>query len=315
VLCVCFGPQSLKILENNIFSNALGLENRYVSQTGLARLHRGKSHQMRLVACIVAGTFCGAPALAADMAVKAPLAPPAPVSSWTGFYVGAELGVKREHATWATTSVIDAGTVITTDASSPRSYDASGVRGGIYLGYNRQFASRWVGGVEFDWADARKTTNAAGIPGCSILCLGAPGPVADSSSVTMGWDASARARLGYLLTPDLLLYGTGGAAWQRVESSATCQFSGPDPLCPGIAGTPFATASISATRTGWTIGSGIDARISEHWILRGEYRYAAFGTWNVQTALSAGGLTTNLGYQLKINTQLATLGIAYKFAP
>jgi len=189
-----------------------------------------------LVAGTVAAALCGAPALAADMALKAPPLPPAPVSTWSGFYVGAELGEKWAHTTWTTTSVVDALAPITVDASSPRNYDPAGIRGGLYLGYNRQFAPRWVAGVEVDWADARKTTTAAGIPGCSILCLGAPGPVADLSSVTMEWDASARARLGFLVMPDLLLYGTGGIAWQRIESSATCQFSGPDPLCQGTPG-------------------------------------------------------------------------------
>jgi outer membrane immunogenic protein len=269
-----------------------------------------------IAAGIFAAASWGAPALAADLPLKAAPLPPPVTSTWSGFYVGAELGARWGTTTWTTLSVVDAGFPITLDASSPRHYDTTAsLRGGLYLGYDYQFASRWVAGAEFDWADAHKTNMQAGIPGCSILCLGAPGPVADSSSVTLGWDASARARLGYLVMPNVLLYGTGGIAWQRISSSATCQFSGPDPLCPGIAGTPFATATVSTTRTGWTLGAGIESRIAERWILRGEYRYAGFGTWNVQSNLTNDGLTTNLGYQLKISTQIATLGIAYQFAP
>jgi outer membrane immunogenic protein len=267
-----------------------------------------------LVAAIVAAAFCGAPAFAADMPLKAPPLPAAAVSTWSGFYVGAQLGEKWADTTWTTKSVVDAQLPIVLDASSQRDYDPAGVRGGIYLGYNHQFVSQWVAGVEVDWADARKTTTTPGIPGCSILCLGAPGPVADLSSVRMGWDASARARLGYLLMPDLMVYGTGGIAWQRIESSATCQFSGPDPVCQGSPGAPFATASSSTVRTGWTAGAGIESRIAQNWILRGEYRYAGFGTWNVQSNLIDGAAVTNLGYQVKISTQIATLGIAYKFA-
>lgn len=268
-----------------------------------------------VAAAVLAGTFCGAPALAADIALKAPRLAPAAVSTWSGFYVGAELGAKWADTTWTTTSVVDAGAPIVPDVSSPRNYDPAGVRGGIYLGYNYQFAPQWVAGVEADWADARKTTTAAGIPGCSVLCLGNPGPNADLSSVTMGWDASARARLGYLLMPDLLLYGTGGVAWQKIESSATCQFSGPDPLCAGLPGTPFVTATNSTVRTGWTLGAGMESRIAPNWLVRAEYRYAGFGTWNAQSTLNGGAAVTNLGYQLKISTQVATLGIAYKFAP
>ncbi|MGA3011724.1 MAG: outer membrane beta-barrel protein [Terracidiphilus sp.] len=269
-----------------------------------------------LFAGVIAVTFIGATALAADTAkVESPL-PSAAVSDWSGFYVGAELSAKLADTTWTTTSVVDAGEPIVPDASSPRKYDPVGVRGGMYFGYNHQLAKPWVSGIEVDWADANKTTTKAGIPGCSILCLGDPGPVADTSSVRMGWDSSARARLGYLLTPRLLTYGTGGIAWQKIKSTATCQFSGPDPLCNGVPEAPFATASSSAARIGWTIGVGAESRFAKNWILRGEYRYAGFGTGNVQSNLTDGtgdGFVTNLSYQDKVNTQSATLGIAYRF--
>jgi outer membrane immunogenic protein len=257
----------------------------------------------------------GTPALAADMPLKAPPSPSVLGFSWTGFYMGAALGAKWADTTWNTTSITEIPLASFVDASSPRSYDPSGIRGGIYLGYNWQLASQWIGGIEFDWADANKTVTTAGVPGCSILCF-TPfvGPGVDTSSVKMGWDASARGRLGYLLSPSLLIYGTGGIAWQNITSSATCQNSAPDPMCEVAAGTPFETASNSVTRTGWTIGSGVDARISGNWILRAEYRYSYFGTWNNQASLSNPGFApTIVDYQLKISTQIATVGVAYKF--
>jgi outer membrane immunogenic protein len=270
-----------------------------------------------LFAGMVVATFIGATAFAADTArVVSPL-PAAAGSNWSGFYVGAELGAKLADTTWTTTSVEQFGESVVLDASSPRNYYPVGVRGGMYLGYNHQLAKPWVSGIEVDLADANKTTTKAGIPGCSILCLGAPGPVADTSTVRMGWDASARARLGYLLTPRLLTYGTGGIAWQRIKSSATCQFSGPDPLCEDSVGTPFGTASNSTARPGWTVGIGVESRFAKHWILRGEYRYAGFRTGNVQSILTDGNsddVVTNLDYQNKVSTQSATLGIAYRFA-
>jgi outer membrane immunogenic protein len=40
----------------------------------------------------------GAPALAADMPVKAPPRAPAPIYSWTGWYVGGNVGYGWGHA-------------------------------------------------------------------------------------------------------------------------------------------------------------------------------------------------------------------------
>jgi hypothetical protein len=52
-----------------------------------------EAYVKKLFVCIAAAAFCSTPALAADMAVKAPPpAPPAPVYSWTGFYLGVNLG-------------------------------------------------------------------------------------------------------------------------------------------------------------------------------------------------------------------------------
>jgi outer membrane immunogenic protein len=114
--------------------------------------------------------------------------------------------------------------------------------------------------------------------------------------------------------PNLLAYGTGGVAWQHVETSATCQHSGPDPLCIILPGNPFATVTNSTTRTGWTIGGGLEASIYGNWLLRGEYRYSDFGTWDNSFNLGLpGGVPTFVNSQLKIKTQIATFGIAYKF--
>ncbi len=57
---------------------------------GLAE-YAGQSHEKAFIAGIAAAAFCGVPALAADMVVKAPKAP-TPVLGWTGCYVGGEVG-------------------------------------------------------------------------------------------------------------------------------------------------------------------------------------------------------------------------------
>jgi outer membrane immunogenic protein len=270
---------------------------------------------MKKLACAIAvAGLIGTPAFAADMAVKAAPAAPAPVFSWTGFYLGVELGAKWADTTWTTTSIFSGGS-FPVDASSPRNYEPSGFRWGGYVGYNWQVLPQWLWGVEADWAGANNTVTAAGVPGCTIGCPPFPGEGhADTSSVKMDWDASVRARLGYLVTPDLLAYATGGMTWQRVTASATCQHSGDDPLCFSLAGNPFATGTNSAILTGWTIGGGIEYRIYGNWLLRGEYRYSNFGTWSGDRLdLSLPSSPLLLGHSLKVNTQIATGGIGYKF--
>ena len=130
----------------------------------------------------------------------------------------------------------------------------------------------------------------------------------------MGWDASARARLGYLMTPDLLIYGTGGVAWQSIETSGTCQHSLADPQCSAAPDFPFDTKTNSNILTGWTIGGGVEKMLG-NLMLRGEYRFAQFGNSNAALNFGAPGVppgTDTSRYNLSLETHIVTVGLAYK---
>jgi outer membrane immunogenic protein len=174
-----------------------------------------------------------------------------------------------------------------------------------------------VVGLEGDIAWANDTSTAAGIPGCTIECFPlTPGPGADVSSVKMGWDASIRARLGYLIAPDFLIYGTGGVAWQEIVSSGTCQHSATDPQCTFSPGNPFDTQTNRNILTGWTVGGGLEKMIYGNWILRAEYRFSQFGDVNDVLPFAAPGATVGsdfVRYRLSVQTHIATAGLAYKF--
>ncbi|HEY7244074.1 MAG TPA: outer membrane beta-barrel protein [Xanthobacteraceae bacterium] len=259
-----------------------------------------------------------ATAPAAELSLKAPRLPasPALAGDWNGPYVGLALGGKWADTTWTTTSTSDPpNPPLIVDASSPRNYRPSGFRAGGYAGYNWQIAG-WVWGVEADLAWADKTAAAAGIPGCAIGCFpGAPGPGVDVASVEMRWDASARVRLGVLLRPSLLLYSTGGAAWQSVETSGTCQHSLSDPACTAAVGNPFDTRGDSKILTGGTVGGGVETMYG-NWLLRAEYRYARFGKLNGALDFQAAGVPPGADtsrYNLSVETHVATVGLAYRF--
>lgn len=272
-------------------------------------------------------------AFAADMpAYRA--APPPVVSDWTGPYIGIELGGKMADSTWTATSLRDPPGVLLggisnpIDPTSPRTYNPSGFRAGGYLGYNWQVNSLWVVGLEADAAWTNKTQTAVDLPGCGghfiavgvyqgcVLGLfGAGVPGTDLASVELRWDASVRGRLGYLVAPNLLLYVTGGVAWQNVRSTGVCGPFLVSDYCNTAFGVAVGSQSItnSTTRTGGTVGGGLEGKLYGNWLLRGEYRYADFGNWNEVFAFTPTPAGSNTyRYRLELQTHIVTLGLAYK---
>jgi outer membrane immunogenic protein len=239
---------------------------------------------------------------------------------WSGWYGGAAAGGKWAGATWTTTRVGDppsAAAVNTLlDKSSPDRFTPSGLRLGGYAGYNWQ-SNRWVYGFELDGAWANAADEHRGIPGCKIECApGAPGPGNDTSSVRLTWDASARGRVGYLVQPDLLVYATGGIAWQSIYVSGTCESTLSDPTC--LVSPPFAgkTQLDRSILSGWTLGAGVERELPGRWLLRAEYRYAHFGT--VNGVLWAGQPVADPGsdavhYEVAVHTHVVIVGLTYRF--
>lgn len=215
--------------------------------------------------------FGGSVVILAGLAASCASAQPgAPYGDWSGPYAGVAVGADFGHAKWTARSTSDLpGNIV--DASSPRTYDPAGLRGSLVGGYDWR-RGRWVFGpqVEIGLANARKT--AAGFPGCTVECAGSPGPGVDTTSVDFRWDAGVRARLGYLVTPDVLLYAAGGAAWQNIRVSGRCQASLPDPQCLVAPGDPFMSEARARTVSGGTVGGGVEWRVSGPWRVVVDYR-------------------------------------------
>jgi outer membrane immunogenic protein len=248
--------------------------------------------------------FAGS-ALAADMGTapiyKAP--PPIIVPSWTGFYVGAGVGLRASRADVTTTSEVTNGTAVNlTGLSTTRPFDGTAFRASPYIGFNWQFAPQWVAGIEGDAGFASQTTTLGALP--FSPAVEEPGTVADHFALKTTWDASLRGRLGYLLTPATLAYVTGGAAWQHYEvisTCGTCIFTNP------------AVVKNATTRPGWTIGGGLETALWGHWLARAEYRYADFGTAPFTIARSGTGFSQAANFDVTMRTHTVTFGLAYKF--
>jgi outer membrane immunogenic protein len=256
-------------------------------------------------------------ASAADMAVKARPVAPLPVFSWTGFYIGGAIGGRWTDNSWNTScqetgAGLAATCVVFADrfaTNNSQKFNSSAFRASIYGGYNWQIAT-WVVGLEgdFGWADNKKTN--AGIPGLeSPTVIGAPG--LDTSTVKTTWDGSFRGRIGYLVTPSVLFYGTGGVAFAHVEASSHCGTSFPVGWC-GIVNIGR-TDTTSSDRVGWTVGGGIEAMLAPNWLLRGEYRYADYGNLNFVQLQGPGTNQDAFTASVKYRTHTALVGLAYKF--
>jgi outer membrane immunogenic protein len=101
----------------------------------------------------------------------------------------------------------------------------SGAVGGFEAGYNWQW-SNWLLGVEADFSLAGMNGRASGT---SIASNAVTPPVTQTTTAEQStdWYGTVRGRAGWLATPNLLLFGTGGFAYGRVAGSANLIFSGP----------------------------------------------------------------------------------------
>ena len=207
-------------------------------------------------------------AFAADLPSRyapAPAFAPVPVFTWTGFYVGAQIGYGWENVDdiFVPNTLVSLGGGYTAIFSGSTN-SAEGVIGGVHAGYNMQMGNV-VFGVEGDIeasgieTDANATVRVFG-PGLGIA--GATATATAKAEVKSA--GSIRGRLGFAFDR-LLVYGTAGAAVANIEES----FSVTSPAFPAL----NAAASASETVWGWTVGAGLEYAFTSNVTTRVEYRY------------------------------------------
>lgn len=222
--------------------------------------------------------------------------PPVAVYNWTGFYIGANAGYGwgRDPFSEALTEFIPPAQPVT--LSGPNS---QGFLGGFQAGANWQTRSV-VGGLEIDLSGSsvKGTSSVAGV------LFGTP--FTQMQTDKFDWLGSGRARLGYLVTPDTLLYGTGGLAWTRLTQTATAV----NPFDTTVTTTP-------SWRFGWAAGAGAEMRLwNSNWIGRVEYLHYDFGN----AGSTIGGLTNGVLFEYTVDTTSRHLtvdtvraGVDYQF--
>ena len=212
----------------------------------------------------VALSLAAAPAFAADMAIKAPVVAPVMAYSWTGCFVGGNVGRLWAHEDWTDR------TPTATFGRPNGSQNINGWVGGVQGGCDYQFAGNWVIGIQgdYDWSDASGTnfdlinTNASDLAKIRAL-------------------ASATARVGYAWDR-FLGYVRGGGAWER------------DNYTMFFTATNVAFATASDTRGGWTVGIGGEYAVTNWLSAFAEYDYYDFGrVQNNFIRVTNGGLFSN----------------------
>lgn len=248
-------------------------------------------------------------ALTCTAAMPAKAAPPAPMT-WTGFYIGANAGYAWGNADTSLIGSVNAAPFFlnSTVAGSPK-LSPHGFIGGGQAGYNWQ-NGQFVYGAEVDFsgldakADARISPFFSGKGGNQVVTW----------SSRYDWLFTARVRGGYLVTPNWLLYVTGGLAVTHVKDSVVCT---PNPsTCGDFLATPVVWSE-STTLAGGTIGGGIETMFGPNWTARVEYLYAKFKDTTppvtVAPAFSVTPIPPLFSFHHDLN--IVRFAINYKFAP
>jgi outer membrane immunogenic protein len=258
-----------------------------------------------LAATALVGLAAIGSANAADLALKAP--PPPAWYDWTGFYVGLNAGYS-----WGKSS-----TTYTVAGLAPFSTSQSmnGGLGGGQVGYNWQFNRNWLLGLEADIQGTGQKGTAAlptavAVPGFAILALPTTTSTA-SLAQKLPWFGTVRARLGIEPTDHWLLYVTGGLAYGEVKSTGTVTASTAFPGGPVLA-TATATSTANTTRTGWTVGGGVEGVISGPWTAKLEYLYMDLGTFN-NAFLGVGPSYPAIATSSHVTDNILRVGVNYRF--
>ena len=194
------------------------------------------------IAIVALGLLGLGQAQAADLAARPYTKAPAltPVYNWTGFYIGGHVGYGWAETDHTMSASFALGTLRATS-------NRDGFLGGGQIGYNWQ-SGALVLGIEADasWTDINGTG----------VAVGGGGPF--QFTTRNDWVATVTGRIGFAVN-NVLFYGKGGGAFTELKYNNF--FAGAAPLT---------VASFSDTRTGWTVGAGVEY---------GEDRIQLHGLW------------------------------------
>ena len=255
-----------------------------------------KSLKTTTAASIALAALAAGPAMAADMPTRAPApvytkAPPAPVQSWTGFYVNAGIGYGLWASDTTTVAPTAAGCVGFGCLPITQTQGGKGWFGTAGAGFDYQFTDHIVAGVLADW-------DFSSIKGT----IQDQGPEF-AGSLTENWSWAAGARVGWLVTPAILSYVNGGFSQTHFNSATMIST-----ITAGAstAGAPTGFSTPAFTQSGWFLGGGVETSLASFLpglFSRTEYRYTYYGTTTLtDTCAGASGSAACTGFATPQNS-------------
>ena len=228
-------------------------------------------------------TVAGAVAVqAADLPTRkeapAPVFVPPPFT-WTGFYVGLNAGGIWGSSGNRSTTVFANGFPFLTTVWPGGGVGSGngGFIGGGQAGYNWQTGA-FVLGIETDF-DGTSLSKSRSVIGPTFLdpIHGLNDYLTANGTVRLDWLGSTRARVGFVATPDnrLMFYGTGGFAYGGASAHLN--------VWDAVDGFYWQSGNRSNTRTGWTLGAGVEYAWTNNWTIGAEYLYYNLGSRHLQT--------------------------------
>jgi opacity protein-like surface antigen len=222
--------------------------------------------------------IAGLPAAAADLAPKAQAAP-APAGTWTGFYLGTYVGAGIADNYWLGASP----PLATAPTQQPTLHvPGSGALIGTQVGYNYQ-TGPLVLGVEGDIG--------TGFQNATVRCMTKWDPTCSTDTDFLG---TLAARVGYAFD-NVLLYGKAGAALTHQNYAVRASKLGGE-------------FTASQTRSGWTVGGGVELALTPQFSAKAEYAYLDFGDSDL--TLTKG--TQTLATETSASAQIVKLGLNYR---
>jgi outer membrane immunogenic protein len=201
-----------------------------------------------------------------------------PPPTWTGCYIGGNLG-----GAWAKASVSGGGGSVSSTGSS--------FAGGGQIGCDYEFGGGFVVGIR-DMFDGSSGSRSGTFPAGAF---GAPLGTSAVANFNNQWFDTLTARIGYAMQPNWLLYFQGGGAWAHTTTNVT------------FAGIQFGQGS--NTRSGWTIGGGVEWMFMPHWSAFLEYNYMDFSS--ASGGVTAGGVVFPVS--AKVQESNVLVGVNYRF--